>query len=53
MCLQPATPEYRFLVTYNEAGEEVTKTFCGALCLRQWIEKELDKVHLTELCTLE
>lgn len=37
---------------YFEYGK-VSKVFCGASCLKQWIETELDKTHLSELENLK
>lgn len=53
VCLQPTTVDYKFYLTYYEVGEKITKSFCGASCLRHWIETELDKTHLNELDVLE
>ena len=51
-CLQPTTVDYKFELSYYESGEKVTKYFCGSTCLRQWIDKELDRLHL-DLFSLE
>ena len=53
ICLQPTTPEYKFYISYFEDGNKITKIFCGAICLRNWIETDLDKIHLGELKSLE
>lgn len=46
VCLQPTTLDYIFELSYFESGKKVTKYFCGSVCMRQWVEKELDKLHL-------
>ena len=52
VCLQPTTLDYKFELSYYESGRKVIKYFCGSVCLRQWIETELDKLHL-DLYSLE
>jgi hypothetical protein len=53
VCLQPVSDDYKFKLVYYENGKEIVKWFCGGACLKQWLEKELDKIHLEELETLE
>jgi hypothetical protein len=53
VCLQPTTTDYIFNLSYFESEKKVIRAFCVTICLRQWIDTELDKIHLNELDTLE
>ncbi|MBN1683422.1 hypothetical protein JW865_07720 [Candidatus Bathyarchaeota archaeon] len=53
ICLQPATKDYMFKLAYYEVRKKVNKVFCGAYCLKDLVEKELDKTHLDELYSPE
>jgi len=46
ICLQPTTRDYLFELSYYESGKRITRQFCGSGCLREWVAKELDKIHL-------
>jgi hypothetical protein len=52
ICLQPTTLDYKFELSYYESGNKVTIFFCGSVCLKQWVETEVDKLHL-DLYSLE
>jgi hypothetical protein len=52
ICLQPTAPDYKFDLSYIESGKKVTKYFCGSVCLKRWVETEIDKLHL-DLYSLE
>jgi hypothetical protein len=49
MCRQPATEDYRFTLTWLEKGEEKSMLFCGSTCLKEWVNKHSDEVHLGSL----
>ncbi|OGD57947.1 hypothetical protein A3K78_04880 [Candidatus Bathyarchaeota archaeon RBG_13_52_12] len=46
ICQQPTTRDYLFELSYYESGKRITRQFCGSGCLREWVAKELDKIHL-------
>lgn len=46
ICQQPATRDYEFILSYYELGDKITKHFGGSTCFKNWVEKELDKIHL-------
>jgi len=52
VCQQPITKDYQFNLSYFEDGKKIKLLFCGSACLKEWVAKELDKIHINTLYDL-